>query len=475
MLANGSRLASPLVLLVVTLTVLVGGAFVASASAARAGRPVPAARAARAACRSRRHEDESHAVAKCADARKISTREASHRTPVPRRPHSTETTSSEKAVPSGSETPAAPVQSPAPGSPPPTGESAGPKGSASSGSSDSSGGGSTLSSPVKEEAAPTKGEAPSSEPAPEAVSSTPNSAAAVVNATPTGPGAPAGGWHVAFADGFGAKLGTESGEDNFWFPNRGCCSDNPTKDFDGDNTNELEAYNSSQVSVNSNGLQLTDTYAPNREPAEGPYPVRNYVSGTVRTMPVAGYQPFTWKPGGGETWAFECVCKMPPYFQGLDVGWWTTDKAWSDEVDFFESWTESEGSASEALLGSAWIYETEPQHAVESWTSLWRRFDPAAAFHRYTTVITPNDTIEQYIDGVHVYSYGPPSHLAAEPQMFLILTNAIRSDGGSDPDSQFTSGSRAFQIRSIAVYEDGEHAGQGVTGGGVAPGTTVLG
>jgi hypothetical protein len=467
MLVNRYRLASLLILLVALLAVLAGSALAAGTThASRLGRPVPAARAARAACRSRRHE--TRAVARCADARRASRHEASHRVPVVHRSQPTETAHSEKTGSSGSAGQEGSAQSPAPSSPAPSGEGSGSEGSTSSGSS---GGGPTLSAPVKEETAPAKA------PVKEETSGTPSSAAAVVNvnATPTGPGAPAGGWHVAFADGFGAQLGTGPGQDNFWFANRGCCNDNPAKDFDGDNTNELEAYNSSQVSVNSNGLQLTDTYAPSREPAEGSYPVRNYVSGTVRTMPVAGYQPFTWKPGGGETWAFECVCKMPPYFQGLDVGWWTTDKAWSDEVDFFESWTESEPKASEALLGSAWIYETQPLHSVESWTSLWRRFDPSAAFHRYTTVITPNDTIEQYIDGVHVYSYGPPSHLAAEPQMFLILTNAIRSDGGSDPDAQFTSGSRAFQIRSIAVYEDGNHAGQGVTGGGVAPGTTVLG
>ncbi len=464
MLLNRHRLASLLILLVGLLAILAGSALAAGASrTSRSGRPVHAARAAGAACGSRKHER--RVVARCADAHRASRHEVSHHAPGGHRSQPTETAQPEKTGSSSSEGQEGSTQNPAPTAP--SGEGSGSKGSEGS-TSGSSGGGPTLSAPVKEETAPVK-EAP----AKEETSGSPSSAAARVNATPTGPGAPAGGWHVAFADGFGAQLGTGPGQDNFWFANRGCCNDNPAKDFNGDNTNELESYNSSQVSVNSNGLALTDTYAPNREPAEGSYPVRNYVSGTVRTMPVAGYQPFTWKPGGGETWAFECVCKMPPYFQGLDVGWWTTDKVWSDEVDFFESWTESQPNAGEALLGSAWIYETQPLHSVESWTSLWRRFDPAAAFHRYTTVITSNDTIEQYIDGVHVYSYGPPSHLAAEPQMFLILSNAIRSDNGSNPDAQFTSGSRAFQIRSIAVYEDGNHAGQGVTGGGVAPGTTV--
>jgi hypothetical protein len=39
--------------------------------------------------------------------------------------------------------------------------------------------------------------------------------------------------------------------------------------------------------------------------------------------------------------------------------------------------------------------------------------------------------------------------------------------------SGFTSGSRTFAIRSIAVYEDGAHAGQNVENSGVAPGTVV--
>ena len=331
------------------------------------------------------------------------------------------------------------------------------------------------SPPAKESVSPPS-EVPASPPAEQSPSSpaeVPSSASATVNATPTGPASPASGWHVAFADGFGVPIGAGPGQDNFWYPNRGCCNDDPTKDFVGDNTDELEVYNSSQVSVNSSGLQLADTYSPNREPAEGSYPVRNYVSGTVRTLPAPGYRPFAWKPGGGETWAFECYCKFPSYFQGMDIGWWSTDKIWTDEVDFFESWTTGSPSSSEALLGTAWIYETSARKSVESWTAPWQKFDPSAAFHRYTTVITPSDIVEEYVDGVHVFSYGAPPYLAAEPEMSLILSNAIRSVNGASTSSQFTSGSRDFDVRSIAVYEDGDHAGQGVSGGGVAPGTTI--
>jgi hypothetical protein len=55
--------------------------------------------------------------------------------------------------------------------------------------------------------------------------------------------------------------------------------------------------------------------------------------------------------------------------------------------------------------------------------------------------------------------------------MALILTNALRDNTrtGPDPAPNFQSGSRTFAIRSIAVYEDGNHAGKNVEGGGIAP------
>jgi hypothetical protein len=301
------------------------------------------------------------------------------------------------------------------------------------------------------------------------------SAGASVNAAPTGPASPSGGWHVAFADGFGAPIGTEAGQDNFWYPNEGGCC-HPFTTAHGNNTDELEGYNASQVRVGNQGLELIDEYHPNAMPAEGSWPVRNYLSGAVQSYPqYTSIHPFTWEPGKGETWAFECVCKLPPYFNGLDTGWWSTDWPWTDELDFFESWTSgiNDAISSEALLGFAWVYETEPRNTTETWTHLWRMFDPSAAFHRYTTVITPNDSVEEYVDGVKLLSYGPPPYLKTEPKMALILSNALRSVAGANPDPQFISGTRTWDIRSIAVYEDAGHAGQNVTGGGVAPGTTL--
>jgi hypothetical protein len=269
---------------------------------------------------------------------------------------------------------------------------------------------------------------------------------------------------VAFADGFGAPLGTGAGQDNFWYPNRSCC--NPASYDPGFNSDELEVFNSSQVRVGNEGLELVDTYQPN---AGGTG--KNYVSGTVNTdLPSApGYNLFKWTPGQGETWAFECVCKLPRNTGEEDPGWWSSDWAWSDELDFFEFW--GYNTWAKYNMGITWIYKT-PSSLVQSEHDLGEDFAPEDAFHRYTTVINSNNTLEEYIDGVRQSWMGKNGVLGpvspGAVAMGLKLSNALRDNG-----SNFTSGSRTFSIRSIAVYEDGNHAGHAVSGGGVAPGTVI--
>jgi hypothetical protein len=310
-----------------------------------------------------------------------------------------------------------------------------------------------------------------------------------VNAAPTGPATPVGGWHVAFADGFGAPLGTEPGQDNFVYPNQNTCCD-PFEDRHGNNTNELEVFNGSQVRVGGEGLELIDKYSPKRAPAEGAYPVRNYLSGSISTQAqyaAGGWRPFTWKPGEGETWAFECNCKLPVNspLSGVDPGWWSSDVTWTNEIDFFEEWGWGAGCGSSLLTacytGVAWLYKTYPIETIESYKDLYSMFDPSAGFHRYTTVIYPNNTLSEYIDGVlqrwvGVNGVAPAPPSFTKPRMSLLLTNAIRDQRGMtgpNPYPGFSSGTRTFTARSIAVYEDGAHAGQHVTGGGVAPGTAI--
>jgi hypothetical protein len=312
----------------------------------------------------------------------------------------------------------------------------------------------------------------------------------VVNAQPTGPVTPEGGWHVAFADGFGAPLGTGSGQDNFVYPNENACC-NPYENHHGDNTNELEAYNGIQDHITPEGLELVNAYHPKAMPAEGSWPVRNYLSGAASTRPqdeAGGWHGFTWEPGGGETWAFECNCQLPsnyPKYSGTDPGWWSTDQTWTNEFDFFESWGWNCNPLTSCGFGIAWVYNTNPVHTEESalYGMITKLFDPAAGFHRYTTVIYPNNTWSEYVDGQLQKWVGNNGVASAPPEfkrvrMALLLTNAIRdasNSSGPNPYPEFSTPgeTRTFKVRSIAVYQDGAHAGRNVTGGGVAPGTTI--
>jgi hypothetical protein len=321
--------------------------------------------------------------------------------------------------------------------------------------------------------------------APEAARSDPT---VIVNAAPTGPRAPVGGWHVAYADGFGAPLGARAGQDNFVYPNQNACC-NPFEDRHGNNTNELQVYNGNQVRVGSEGLELIDKYAPNRAPAEGRYPVRNYVSGSISTQrqyAAGGWHPFTWRPGLGKTLAFECNCRLPANspFSGVDPGWWSSDVRWTDEIDFFEEWGWGAGCRlsllTSCLTGVVWLYDTRPLTAEEFYLDLYGLFDPSTGFHRYTTVIYP-DKWSEYIDGqlqrwVGVNGVAPAPPYFTKAPMSLLLTNALRDrtpTSGPNPYPGFSSGTRTFTIRSIAVYEDAAHAGEGISGGGVAPGTSI--
>jgi hypothetical protein len=311
-----------------------------------------------------------------------------------------------------------------------------------------------------------------------------------VNAAPTGPTTPQGGWHVAFADGFGAPLGTAAGQDNFFYPNENACC-NAYENHHGDNSNELEAYNGAQVHVTGEGLELVDAFHPNAMPAEGSYPVRNYLSGAATTRPqyqAGGWHPFTWEPGGGETWAFECDCRLPsnyPKYSGTDPGWWSTDQSWTNEFDFFESWGWNCNPLATCGFGVAWVYNTSAMRTEESalYGMISKLFDPATSFHRYTTVLYPDNTWSEYIDGELQTWLGKGGIAPAPPEfkrvpMSLLLTNALRDATGSSgpnpyPEFSTPGETRTFNIRSIAVYQDGAHAGSNVAGGGVAPGTTV--
>ncbi|HUA73706.1 MAG TPA: fibronectin type III domain-containing protein [Solirubrobacteraceae bacterium] len=291
----------------------------------------------------------------------------------------------------------------------------------------------------------------------------------VVSGTPTGPPTPAGGWSVVYADGFGAPFGKGPGQDNTWFPNN--CT--VTTNCRGFNSDEMEVMNPSQVHQTAEGLKLTCTYS---AAAQSPGNM-HYVCGTVRgpAEGLAGYAPFKWSPGKGQTMVFQAVAKFPPNTGEADPGWWTNGPPWSDtEIDFFEgggsnaSYTPGTGWRTVPMYTS-WFAAPHPNANKPGFTT-----DPSLAYHTYTFEIKSDNTYSVWIDGVPqswATNVGPVTPDLAE-KATLILSYALRT---SPAGTLFTSGTREFDVRSVSVYEDKEHKGVGVENAGVAPGTVVSG
>ncbi len=286
-----------------------------------------------------------------------------------------------------------------------------------------------------------------------------------VSALPMGPPTPAGGWSVAYADAFGAPIGRGRGDDNTWFPNN--CSE--TRNCSGFNQNELEVMNPSAVSVGSQGLRLTCTHT---DAAQSPGS-KHFVCGTLRgqNQGVRGYRFFQWSPGKGQTLVFQAVVKFPPNTGEADPGWWTNGPPWNDtEVDFLEGYgassTHTTGWRTDPMY-TAWFAEPHASALKTSFTT-----DPSQAFHTYTLQLNANNTYSVWIDGElqpWASEVGPVKPDLAE-KATLILSYALRT---CPCKSGFTGGTREFDVKSVAVYEDKAHDGVGVYNRGAAPGTVV--
>jgi hypothetical protein len=273
---------------------------------------------------------------------------------------------------------------------------------------------------------------------------------ATVNAAPIGPPVPLSGWHVAYADGFGAPLGAGPEQDNTWGRGEkwnGCCT----------NSDEIAVERRADDVVGPEGLQL-ECEGPGSYTVEGV--TRSWSCGGLRT----DRSPGTFEYDGaraGEI-AVECDCRWPANTGAADPGWWIFPST-SSEIDFFEGWGWTGKSWADARSGVPVII-SQGSHCLCSGTSLGLGFNPSRAFHRYTTVFVGGLAVE-YVDGVARWSL--PATLA-DIYDGLNLTNALRR-----PEGGGAASANSFAVRAIAVYQDGAHAGQGIRGGGVAPGTTI--
>jgi hypothetical protein len=333
---------------------------------------------------------------------------------------------------------------------------------------------------------------------------------ASIASAPDGPSAPAGGWSVEYGDAFNEPLcgsqGTSAssgGCDNTLFPNG---RSNGCGDVQASNSDEMEEYNCSQVSVDSSGLDLTCNPASGLSTPSG-YATSRYLCGAVTgtgSSP-SGYKFFNWVPGQGQEWAVQITAEFPQNTGEADPGWWSMDPKWSEEIDFFEgfgwsagkggSWMTPGAGANPGGIGmtdATWIYNTNSDSAISTYNNFAGDlgFDPSAGFHTYTTVFYPNNTFSEYIDGRNVaWDYvspggaaykqgstlaGPPTSLS-NATMGLLLSYGLRDDTDGDPDPYFTSGSRDFRIRSIGVYEDTAANGANTSNTGLAPGTDLSG
>jgi hypothetical protein len=282
----------------------------------------------------------------------------------------------------------------------------------------------------------------------------PNEAA--VLADPIGPAIPSSGWYLAYADAFAEPLGSGLLHDNTFAPidtEDGC--------FCGQSASYSKAVGlASNDQIGPRGLEQLCTYS-----SEGYGSLKKEYACAGGTTDAA----FQFSFAGSGQWAVELYAAWPTCHGNADPGWWV----WTDsqEVDFFEGWCF--GGPKDWLEANATMPDVTTccDHFVESVTGTLG-FDPSQAYHRYTTVFTPTGSpnpykVSEYIDGVFRWSFTANLSSAYDG---LILTNAMRS--GSSPG--FKSGTQCFCVRSIALWQDGAHAGAGIKGGGIAPGTTIV-
>jgi hypothetical protein len=265
--------------------------------------------------------------------------------------------------------------------------------------------------------------------------------AAVVGKAPVGPPSPSSGWHIAYGDAFGKPL-SEDHTFEAREKGQGCCG----------NSNEVAVERKAQAHVGAEGLELICTL--------GTYTVE----GVTHAAACGGGNTdafFEFNYAGVGEWAVECFCRWPVDLGGADPGFWVYTG--SQELDFFEGWGWNGLSWLTATAGVPVVVTPYHEHFLNGVTGALG-FDPSAGFHRYTTLFSPrggsNYLVSEYIDGAFRWSF---EDTIASTTDGLILTNALRER--VQPD--------VMTIRSIAMWQDGAHAGVGVHGGGIAPGTTV--
>lgn len=293
----------------------------------------------------------------------------------------------------------------------------------------------------------------------------------VVNASPTGPPVPPGGWKCIMADGFygGYPLS------KLWGPNR---NDNAgdgglIADCPGFNSNEVEVFNASQLSF-KDGINLTAKYSKGRGG-----PGIDYVSGCLSSQPVlpvegeAGFPitGFTFVPQSDSVLVLEARLALPNVAGGGEnpAFWCQGDGTGADEIDFLDDW--HYGTKHWGMGTSVWINHLN-NTSNEGPAVYGNPADESdKLIHCWATEFNgPLQKVRLYLDGVLLTTALWLPGFPSKPNS-LFLSHALRNVYGDHPT--WTTGSTVLRARSIAAYQDAPHAGQGIVGGGIAPGTVV--
>ena len=203
----------------------------------------------------------------------------------------------------------------------------------------------------------------------------------------------------------------------------------------------------------------------------------NPISGEAG-FPITG---FTFLPGAGITFAFEVVISLPAAeMPGGAMSFWARSGPNTNEIDFFQ-WNNYDQN----LTGvwdcvASWIdhvHSTSSSGTASSNTYAKLSAQTDGQNHRWTTVISASDNkVHSYLDGVEIasmqYNWLAAWNTSNTDYLHLFLSHSLRNVySGKGPT--FTGYSDVI-IRSVAVYQDTPHAGQNITGGGIAPGTTLV-
>jgi hypothetical protein len=263
-----------------------------------------------------------------------------------------------------------------------------------------------------------------------------------VAAKPLGPPTPPSGWSVQYADAFHDPFTTDLT----------IAPANYSSPLESD-----ETFSPSAVHTGPEGLTLT---CKKEQEAK-----RQFVCGLIHTESTRNGKLFHYEgPQSGQTLCFQMVAELSKQTGESDNGFWSyqTSGSGTQEFDFPELFPISSPDTTwEPFYHWFGVPEDEERitpQGLNTYTTLW---EPASG---------KNYRFKVYYDGALRFTSAEQTPVAS---WFELVVNYFIRYGVNEARNWPLHETRTFHVASIAVYEDQGHAGQGVEGGGIAPGTVI--